>query len=493
MPDVNYCKLLERLLATGQEKPWLEFKHNCANEKEIGIYISGLANSALLHDKDRAFVVYGIEDKTLRKLGTQFKPTRSKIGNEGLLNWLTRQIEPSIKIDFYEFECDGLNFSIIEIEPSYDMPVRFAGMAYVRVGEYTKKLSDTPNLERSLWLATGKRKFEDAIALNNLKTTDISDLLDVAPYYNLRELNTPSSEYLQFENLVSSNLLCDDLDGTYSITNLGAMLLARDISAFPSVRRKTVRVIPYQGNDFSNPGREVEGRKGYAVGFSGLLEFVVRHSPQREEIASGVRRNTSIIPEIAIRELIANALIHQDLSASGGGPLIEVFSNRIEISNPGQPLGEINRLIDDVPRSRNEKLASTMRLLNLCEERGRGLDKSIAAVERSSTEIRLNLPSPSFRTSTNGFVATLFGPAPFRSLSKEEKRRACFQHCVIGFLKNEYMSNTSLRSRFTLSDEDYQAVSAVISDAIKENLIAPADAAQGNRNARYIPYFAKVI
>ena len=491
MTDRNLCLLLNRLLATGNEKPWLEFKQNCPDIQEIGTYISALANSALLNDKDRAFIVFGIEDISLNKLGTNFKPSQSKIGNEGFRNWLNRLLDPKLKFEFHEFECDGKPFSIIEIEPSFYKPIKFKGEAWVRFGEHKRKLSKHPDVERSLWLATGKRKFEDALALTNFKSTAIFQLLDIEPYYRLQGLQTPVSELLILENLVSANILYDELDSSYSITNLGAMLLARDISAFPSVRRKTVRVVPYQGNDFSNPRKEIEGQKGYAVGFEGLLEFVVRQTPQREEIINGVRRNTSIIPAIAIREFIANALIHQDLSATGGGPLIEIFSNRIEISNPGQPLGEINRLIDDVPRSRNEKLASAMRHLNLCEERGRGLDKSIAAIENSSTQNRINLPSPSLRTSTNGFVATLFGPLAFKAMTKEERRRACYQHCVVRFLKNEYMSNTSLRSRFSLADDEYKSISAVIADAIKENLVVPADAEQGNRNARYIPYFAR--
>ena len=58
----------------------------------------------------------------------------------------------------------------------------------------------------------------------------------------------------------------------------------------------------------------------------------------------------------AIRELIANALIHQDFRISGTGPIIEVFSERIEITNPGKPLIDTERFLDAPPQSRNEKL-----------------------------------------------------------------------------------------------------------------------------------------
>jgi ATP-dependent DNA helicase RecG len=51
------------------------------------------------------------------------------------------------------------------------------------------------------------------------------------------------------------------------------------------------------------------------------------------------------------------------------------------------------------------------------------------------------------------------------------------------------MSNASLRERFSLADDDYQAVSAIIAESIKAERIAPADPAQGRRNARYVPYW----
>ena len=487
----NPCALLKRLLSEGKESPWLEFKLNCPDEQELGSYVSALSNSAMLQDKDRAFIVFGIEDGTLKRTGTKVKLATLKVRGEGLQNWLARVIDPPLKLEFHDFNCDGLDFAIIEIEPSYYKPVKSEGTAYIRIGEHKKKLADQPEFERSLWLATGRRKFEDAIAASNVSASQVLQLLNAKPFYELRSQPFPESAELVLRNFLDNKIIYDELDGTYSITNLGAMLLATDISQFPSVSRKTVRVIQYRGIDISSAHPEIEGKMGYAVGFEGLIDFVSQKIERRETIVSGVRRNVPMIPSIAIREFIANALIHQDLSAEGSGPIIEIFSNRIEISNPGGPLGEISRLIDDAPRSRNEKLARAMRDLNLCEERGRGLDKSITAIEAFSTIEKINMPAPSFRATTSGFVATLFGPRPFRELTKEDRMRACYQHCVLGYLKGEYMSNSTLRSRFSLEDDDYQAVSAVISDSLRNNLIVPADAKQGRRNSRYVPMWAK--
>jgi ATP-dependent DNA helicase RecG len=191
-----------------------------------------------------------------------------------------------------------------------------------------------------------------------------------------------------------------------------------------------------------------------------------------------------VFPMTAIREIIANALIHQDFTISGVGPVVEIYADRIEVTNPGNSLIELDRIIDE-RRSRNEKLAGTMRSLGICEERGGGIDKAIIEIEE------LSLPAPEFIASENTMRVVVFGQKPFEKLSKGDKIWACFCHCVVRWLRHDYMSNTTLRERFSLAQEDYQAVSAVISDARKAERIVPAEEDQGKRNARYVPYWAR--
>jgi ATP-dependent DNA helicase RecG len=491
MPIQNPNDALERLLAEGRERPWLEFKQNNGNPEEIGEYISALSNSALLQGVERAFIVYGIEDGTLKRVGTNFRPSLSKKGNESLENWLSRKLDPQVSVQFTEFTQNGLWFSIIEIEPSYYKPVRFNGEAYIRLGEHKKRLSNHPELERSLWLATSKRKFENGIAYANSLPDELLEVLSWRSLYGLMQVPIPQNVHEIIKQLQDLKLISDEYDGTYAITNLGALLLAKDITKFPSVSRKTVRVTRYMGNDSRNAEGEIVGRYGYAVGFEGLIDFIAKHSPQREKVAGGVRQVTSVIPELSIREVVANALVHQDLTAEGAGPIIEIYDNRIEVSNPGPPLGAVDRMIDAAPQSRNEQLARCMKILNLCEERGKGLDNAIAAIEELATAEGISLSAPSFRVNQNSFTVTLFGPKSFNVLSREEKLRICYQHSILAYLRVDYMSNSSLRQRMSLHKDDYQAASAVISDAVKSGLIAPADDQQGKRNARYIPLWAK--
>jgi predicted HTH transcriptional regulator len=141
-----------------------------------------------------------------------------------------------------------------------------------------------------------------------------------------------------------------------------------------------------------------------------------------------------------LRETIANALVHQDFSIAGVGPMIEIFSNRIEITNPGRSLIERDRIIND-KRSRNVKLASAMRSFHLCEERGSGLDKAFQAAEDTG------LPAPDVLVSETSIQFTLLSRTAFNETTKGEKLRSLYYHCALRYAARDYMTNASLRER----------------------------------------------
>ena len=226
-------------------------------------------------------------------------------------------------------------------------------------------------------------------------------------------------------------------------------------------------------------------RVGYGAGFVNLVDYVDRLIPKHEQIGKALRTEHPTFPPVAIRELIANALIHQDMTITGAGPSVELFSNRLEITNPGTPLISPNRFIDAPPRSRNEALAAFMRRMKLCEEQGTGIDKAIAAVERR------HMPPPDFRTG-NGRIeatrATLFAPTGFAEMMIQERVRACYQHASLKFLERGVLTNASLRQRFGLAGRYSAKMSQVIRLARERGLIKPADPA--HLRSGYVPFWA---
>jgi len=123
--------LLERLCQEPRESRWLEFKENNVEPDMIGKRISACANAAILAGKDRAFVVFGVEDQTRRKVGTKVILGDMKKGGENFENWIARNLDPRILVELIDFNHKGKQFAIIVIEPTYDRPVRFSGVEWI--------------------------------------------------------------------------------------------------------------------------------------------------------------------------------------------------------------------------------------------------------------------------------------------------------------------------------------------------------------------------
>jgi predicted HTH transcriptional regulator len=189
-------------------------------------------------------------------------------------------------------------------------------------------------------------------------------------------------------------------------------------------------------------------------------------------------------PELAIRELVANALIHQDFSVTGAGPLIEVFSDRLEITNPGLPIVSPDRFLDAPPRFRNERLASLMRRMGICEERGSGIDKVVFEVEFHQ------LPAPKFETILESTRASLFAPRPLGEMEKEDRIRACYLHACLLYVTGRYMTNSTLRGRFGIELRNSATASRLIREAVDAKVIAPFDANAAPKLMKYVPFWA---
>lgn len=84
--EEELTNLLKSLLKLNTENEWIEFKVNNDNPSMIGEYISALANSAALCNKEHAYLIYGVDDKSKEVVGTDFDFNNSKKGNEPLYN-----------------------------------------------------------------------------------------------------------------------------------------------------------------------------------------------------------------------------------------------------------------------------------------------------------------------------------------------------------------------------------------------------------------------
>lgn len=476
--------LVSELTALPRETEWLEFKTSDDRETEIGEYISALANSALRIGKPKAYLIWGVEDGTHQLAGTNFRPSAKKVGGEELENWLLQRLSPRLYFRFYELVVDEKPIVLLEIDPAYGHPVRFSNEAYIRVGTYKKKLKEFPLMEKEIWRALDKTPFETQIAAEKISGDEVLKLLDFTSYFDLMKLPLPNGNLAILNALKTESLILDCPAGGYNITNLGAILFAKKISEFPSLKRKALRLVQYKGNDRIHTQKEQEGTKGYATGFSGLIDFINAMLPANEVIGEALRTETPMYPEVAIRELVANALIHQDFSVKGAGPMIEIFSDRMEITNPGTPLVSVDRFLDSPPKSRNEILASLMRRLGICEERGSGIDKVVFETEFHG------LPAPLFEVPEESTRTVLFAHKDFDDMTKDDKVRACYLHACLQMVKREKMTNKSLRVRFGLEESKNSVVSRIIANTMEAGLIIADPMSESRRDSAYVPFWS---
>lgn len=110
--------------------------------------------------------------------------------------------------------------------------------------------------------------------------------------------------------------------------------------------------------------------------------------------------------------------------------------------NPGEPLVDTERFVDIPPKSRNEALASLMRRMRICEERGSGWDKVVALAES------YQLPAPLVEAPAESTQVVLSAPRPLSKMDKEDRVRAVYLHACLRYVNREHLTNASVRQRF---------------------------------------------
>ena len=208
-------------------------------------------------------------------------------------------------------------------------------------------------------------------------------------------------------------------------------------------------------------------------------------TPSNEIIKEAMRVTMPMFPEVAVRELVANALIHQDFSVTGAGPMVEIFSDRIEITNPGQPLVDPLRFLDSPPKSRNEILTALMRRFQICEERGGGIDKAVFHIES------FQLPAPEFEKPEGFTRVTIFAHKSLSQMDRTERVRACYLHACLKRVRKDYLTNKSLRNRMGIDPKNKAMISRYIREALEDGMIIPYDKDAPPKLMKYLPYWVR--
>ena len=484
-PDYKRLKnLIVYLSSQKGEEDWYDFKVNNADPDKIGEYVSALSNAATLCGHNNGYLIWGVSDIEHELVGTTFLPSIAKKGNEELENYLTHMSTPSLALTFYHLEVNGKSFVILQIPKARIQPTKFKGVASVRIGSNNHLLSKYPEKEMKLWATMASSTFETEFAKEELDEDEVFAYIDPNPYYSRKKIPVPSSKKETIDTFIKEHYLglCDS--GKLAITNLGALLFAKDLYEFTFLSGKAIRVIRYQGKSRVNAISETEFHQGYALMFDEIVRFISATQSQHEEIRI-LRESKNALPEIVIRETIANIMVHQDLLDRSFNPMVELFEGILSASNPGKLLVDVARVIDTVPVCRNEILSRSMRQLRMIEDRGSGFDR-IEECLASHHFPAAKVVSDDFSTKI-----ILSSKSDFAEFDEEEALLTIYTYCCYGYINlSVSMNNAFFRERLGLKEKDAPSVSRLLTLAMSKHLIKLREDSTGMRNRSYIPYWA---
>lgn len=388
----------------------------------------------------------------------------------------------NIKIILEEKNYEGKRILVCIVpKRNSGSPVAYKGAYFMRSGESLVPM--TQDMLRDIF-SESSGNYLERIAVDSIPAEDIVRTLDIDIYFKLLRKSVPTSLDEIMVSLLSDRVIKRSGD-VYSITNLGMFALARTFEDIYHFRHKKLRIIRFDESSRVNAISDVFLDGGYAIAMvKAVDELLPALLPTYESFSSASRNTIKHYPLVALRELLANALFHQDLESVHSHPTIEIHPEYISIVNPGKPIIDIARFIDD-NQSRNPELVSLMYKLGLCEARGTGMDRVLVEIELAQ------IAAPQIDLGDNVTRVTLDAGKKFATMSQAERVWATFMHCCRLYVQQDHMSNTSLRNRFGLPQDKTAQISQLINAAVSAKLIKNINPSnQSKRFTKYVPFFA---
>lgn len=480
MIQTRCIQLLEKSLsATPQELNELDWKASTSLAERMGRHLSAFANYG-----GGGFLVYGIDDDgTVTGLTKEQNDIfASRIGN-----WARDLTNPEVRTQIFSFEFRGKNLLGIYVEEAFDKPVHKKGGtlndSYLRAGGQSRIMT-REEIRHSMMTSRNQRFEEMPASLSQSVISNLSDYFDFSEFLKRTHVENPDTQ--RFNEHLFAHKLFARVDQNYIPTNLAVLSCARKLSELPSYERFAVRVTEYSDTTKMHAKRDQTFQAGISLSLDLIVNHLISILPHSETIHDATKLKTSIIPPIAIRELVINSVMHRDLTKTNSFITIEVFSDRIEITNPGGLLPDISvdRLIDHPSVCRNEVLSDFLRKLGLAEERGSGVDNALSAIEL------WGLPPVIFESERDYFKAIILMPRKYNEMTKDERITAAYQHACLNKIIGKKTTNSTLRTRFKFSTDETTKVGRLINDAVDAKKIKLANPDASRRDYHYLPYWA---
>lgn len=374
-------KLLQ-IIGNEDECLWVEYKTGFLARKfyrEIGEYISALSNSAALCHHEYAYLIWGIENKTRRVVGTNFRHDIDLENGEVFKHYLSRNLEPRLNYRFEEFEIKGKRIVVLIIPAANEVVTEFDHIRYIRLGSSKERLSTNPRIESELWVHLSG--MDDITRIPSKKQNLTFHILKnylMSRKYHINESNFENNLNLKTED-GKYNLMAEMLADTNDIVINVSIFASKDKSEYVKRDEFGGRCLLYS----------LERAKDY-VEASFNATYI--------KLGEGRRKEKKRFDDEAFEQAWFNACVHNRWDKSNN-PCIYVYEDRIEIeSYGGIPRSlTLNEFLSGTSRPVNDKLFKIFRICGFGEESGHGVPSVISmygedAYKFSENFIRVAIP-----------------------------------------------------------------------------------------------------
>ena len=245
------------------------------------------------------------------------------------------EISPQVNCSFEIVNVEGLDVAVIEVPAGTNKPYVYSGAIYVRVGPNSQKLTTSEQM-RDFFQQANKLHFDEATC----NTFDPETQLDEGNFVNFRV----EAGFLPniSDNQIRQNLHLFTSDGFFK---RGAVLF---FGAHPEsfYEQAIIRCVAFRGKN----KRFISDDKSYGgplfhqyINAMEWLRGKLNVAYDIEGQGGGPRKEVWEIPETIFKEAIINALSHRDYYEKGAVTTIELFDDRVEISNSGELLAAVGK------------------------------------------------------------------------------------------------------------------------------------------------------
>jgi len=305
---------------------------------------------------------------------------------------------PAPVVNVRKVELGGGTMAVVEVHPSDLPPVRYKGTVWVRTGPRRSRATEADERNLSERRASLARTWDArpcaAAALEDLVLGLFETYRTEAVAADIREEN-----HRALQDQLASLRFLDRRTGRP--THAAVLLFGKDPVDF--VPGAFVQYVWYDGTSAADDINRERSFDGDLLSVLRELSSLADELSNPRPIEVGPLRETIIydFPPAALRETFVNAVIHRDYE-SNTPVLIQRFSDRVEIHNPGGLYGDIRP--EDFPGAtayRNPVLAEAAKTLGFINRFGRGVPRTRAAMEKNGS------PAPEFLPKERHFLVIL--------------------------------------------------------------------------------------